>query len=441
MKRRNTVRLISFCAAAVLASVGFLIKARLDLKRYQLEIQNNYSRSLDGLNSSVNNISLLLEKAEYVTTAKQISNMAAQLLSESESAKNALSQLPSGGGLEVLNRFLSQVGNYALSVSKTLIAGGNVSEEHSDNIKALKNTARKISEAVGSSAISYNNPDAWADEMNRRLDGAVDEDSLAGSLDMLEESLSDYPKLVYDGPYSDHILEKEPLMIKDAETVTESHALSNAAEIAGCKTDELSFEGDVNGKIPAYRFSGEGVSVEIRKAGGYAVYMRRTREIGDYILEYRQALDKAKRYLESINMSGFTETYYFTDEGVCVINFAYLDGRTICYTDLVKVGVAMDTGEIMLYEASGYLTNHTERAFETAAVTAEEAAGIVSDKLEIKETAMALIPTDGGGEARCYEFVCEAEDGQEILVYINAVNLDEEDILILLKSDGGTLTK
>ena len=54
---------------------------------------------------------------------------------------------------------------------------------------------------------------------------------------------------------------------------------------------------------------------------------------------------------------------------------------------------------------------------------------------------MALIPTDGGGEARCYEFVCEAEDGQEILVYINAVNLDEEDILILLKSDGGTLTK
>ena len=101
----------------------------------------------------------------------------------------------------------------------------------------------------------------------------------------------------------------------------------------------------------------------------------------------------------------------------------------------------MDTGEIMLYEASGYLTNHTDRAFETPSVSADEAAQKVSDKLKIRETALALIPTDSAGEVRCYEFVCEAEDGQEILIYINALNLDEEKILILLKSDGGTLTK
>ena len=95
MNRKNAVRLVSFCAAAVLAAAGFAVKSRLELERYRLEIQNTYSRSLDGLNSSVNNISLILEKAGYVTTAKQISNMAAQLLSQAESAKNSLSQLPS----------------------------------------------------------------------------------------------------------------------------------------------------------------------------------------------------------------------------------------------------------------------------------------------------------------------------------------------------------
>ena len=192
---------------------------------------------------------------------------------------------------------------------------------------------------------------------------------------------------------------------------------------------------------PIYLFSGENLSVTGSRAGGYAVYMRKSREIGNYVLEHGQAVEKAKRYLERIGMSGFTETYFFTDEGVCVINFAYLDGKTVCYTDLVKVGVAMDTGEIMLYEASGYLTNHTDRAFETAAVSAEEAAETVSDRLKIRETSLALIPTKGGGEKRCYEFVCLTEDGREILVYINAVTKEEEDILILLKSDGGTLTK
>ena len=66
--------------------------------------------------------------------------------------------------------------------------------------------------------------------------------------------------------------------------------------------------------------------------------MRKSRKIGDYVLEYRQALDKAKRYLEKMGMNSFGETYYFTDEGVCVISFAYLDGQTVCYTDLCKGG-------------------------------------------------------------------------------------------------------
>lgn len=442
MNKQNTVRVISFCLAAMLTAAGFALKSRKELKSYKLEIQNNYSRSLDELSGSVNSIALALNKAQYMTSAKQISGLAAELLTEAENAKNALSQLPGGSGeLTVLNRFLSQVGNYAMSVSKSLIAGGEINDEYSGNIEALKEAAKKISETVKDSNISYNNPKKWAEEIDKKLDGAVDKDSLAGSLDMLEDSLNDYPTLVYDGPYSDHILEKEPLMLKNAEKVSEADAMLKAAEITGLTKDSLNFEEKTGGKIPCYRFSGDNVNACISVSGGYPVYMRKSRKIGDYVLEYRQALDKAKRYLEKMGMNSFCETYYFTDEGVCVISFAYLDGQTVCYTDLVKVGVAMDNGEIMLLESSGYLTNHTDRAFETPAIPTADAAKALSPKLEIRETALALIPTKGGGETRCYEFVCTAEDGQEILVYINAVTGAEEDVLILLKSDGGALAK
>ncbi len=441
MKKRNAVRIISFCAAAVIVSAVFAVRTNNDLNRYKLEVKNSYAGTLDTLNSSINNISLILEKAEYVTTAKQLSQMSAQLLSEAESAKAALSRLPAGENLDVLNRFLSQVGNYAVSVSESLIGGESLDEEYTANIAALKSAAQKISEAVSNSSVAYDNPTAWADNLDNKLSESVDKDSLSSTLDILEGSLSDYPTLVYDGPYSDHILEKEPHMLKNAENVTENEALKKAAEICECDKETLLSDGTVDGKIPAYRFSGDNVSVTVSRAGGYAVYMRKSREMGDFVLEYRQAVDKAKRYLERIGMSGFTETYYFTDEGVCVINFAFLDGKTICYTDLVKVGVAMDTGEIMLYEASGYIVNHTDRAFESAAIAPEEAAKAVSPRLNIRETALALIPTNGGNEKRCYEFVCETEDKKEILVYINAVTGEEEDILVLLKSDGGTLAK
>ena len=93
----------------------------------------------------------------------------------------------------------------------------------------------------------------------------------------------------------------------------------------------------------------------------------------------------------------------------------------------------------MLFEASGYLSNHKERAFETPVYSLEQAAAIVSEKLTVKKTSLALIPTDSG-EQRCYEFVC-SDGEQEILVYINVITLKEEEILILLKSDGGILAK
>ncbi len=442
MNRRNTVRIISFCVAAALAAGGFALKSRMELKKYRLEIQNNYSRSLNELSESMNNISLALEKVQYVNSAKQMSNMAAQLLTESENAKNALALLPSGDGeLTVLNRFLSQVGNYAMSVSKSLISGNQPNDEFSGNIELLKSTAQIITDTIKNSDISYSAPEKWAAELNKKLDDTADGGAPASSLGDIESSLTDYPTLVYDGPYSDHILEKEPVMLKNAEKVSETAAQVKAAEITGIDREKIVYEEKTGGKIPAYRFSSGDTTVSITEAGGYPLYMRKSRNIGDYVLEHRQALDKARRFLEKIGMSGFTETYYFTDEGVCVISFAYLDGQTICYTDLVKVGVAMDNGEIMLYETGGYLSNHTDRAFETPAVSAEDAAAKVSSRLSIRETALALIPTKSGGEVRCYEFVCTAEDGQEILVYINAVTGEEEDILILLKSDGGTLTK
>ena len=325
MKKRNAVRIISFCAAAVIVSAVFAVRTNNDLNRYKLEVKNSYAGTLDTLNSSINNISLILEKAEYVTTAKQLSQMSAQLLSEAQSAKAAISSLPAGENLDVLNRFLSQVGNYALSVSERLIGGESLDDEYAANITALKSTAQKISEAVSNSSVAYDNPTAWADDLDSKLSESVDKDSLSSTLDVLEGSLSDYPTLVYDGPYSDHILEKEPHMLKNAENVTENEALKKAAEICECDKETLLSDGTVDGKIPAYRFSGDNVSVTVSRAGGYAVYMRKSREMGDFVLEYRQAVDKAKRYLARIGMSGFTETFYFTDAGVCVINFAFLD--------------------------------------------------------------------------------------------------------------------
>ncbi len=441
MKRRNAVRIISFLVAVLVATATLVFIKEGKNRRYLLEIERGYSRSLDDFAAGMNNISLTLQKARYVTTPAQLSSMAARLLSEAEISKNALAQLPAGENLTVINRFLSQVGNYAMSVSKNLITDGTVSQSDRDNIVTLSDTAEKMAQIVSDTSITYNNADYWAEELDRELDDAVDVETLASSLGEIEDEFSDYPTLVYDGPYSDHILEKEPLMLKDRKEISKEKAQNIAEKTAEADNKKFEYDGTVSGNIPSYRFSAEDVSVTVSQKGGYPVYMRKERAIGQEILSYDQAQEKAKRYLERIGMKGFIQTYYANSDGVCVVNFAYLDGETICYTDLLKVGVAMDNGEIMFFEASGYISNHTDRAFETPEYTDDVARSVLSDSLKLKKTALALIPTNGGGEVRCYEFTCETEDNREILIYINTQTLAEEDILILLKSDGGILVK
>ena len=208
----------------------------------------------------------------------------------------------------------------------------------------------------------------------------------------------------------------------------------------GISTANFQLTARENGKIESYRFGNKSVDISVSKAGGHIIYMRKNRLAREHVITVEQAVEKAKRFLLQNGIKKMAETYYFIDEGVCTINFAYVDGATLCYTDLIKVGVAMDDGEVVLYEAGGYISNHKNRAFESAVYTEKQAAKKLNEKLKILKTDLVLIPTSAGKETRCYEFLCSDQD-TEVLVYINVLTCEQEDILILLKSDAGTLVK
>lgn len=441
VKKQTFIKVISFLSVAILVVCGFALKERNKSLKYRLLIENQYSRAFEQLNSSLNNISMAIEKTVYVSSAKKMSSLSAEIFGEAELAKTALSELPTGdSNLSTIYRFLSQTGNYALSVAKNITSENAVSDKQREELKVLRNTAKTVTEVINNSGIEYNTPEQWAIEVENRLNDIVSEQGLASSLTQLEEDLSDYPTLIYDGPYSDHILEKEPLMTTGAREYTQQEALTVAQQTVG-ENNALRFEDMQSGKIECYRFADNNVNVTVSVHGGYLVYMRKNRAVGESLLSYDQALSKAKSFLKNMQINNMIDTYFYTDNGVCVINFAYLDGQTICYTDLVKVGVAMDTGEIMMLETAGYLTNHTDRAFKTPEFTSEQAIEKIASDLDVSEVAIALIPTDAGGEVRCYEFLCRGEEDREILVYINVQTLEEEQIYILLKTDGGVLVK
>ena len=133
------------------------------------------------------------------------------------------------------------------------------------------------------------------------------------------------------------------------------------------------------------------------------------------------------------------ETYFIKQENVITVNYAYNDNGIIVYPDLIKVKIALDNGDILGMEAEGYLNSHTEREYVEPKITIEQAREKINEKLEILSESMAIIPTEWKTEINCYEFKGKVED-REFLVYINVETGEEEDILVILDTPGGTLT-
>lgn len=441
ISRRTLVRIISFSVAiiAVLAAVDIVYMCRLS--RAESSTEYGYQEAVEELAQSADKISTTLTKGLFASSPKMMQKLSSELLSEASNAKNALTKLPvATSNLEKTEKFLSQIGNYAYAMSATAADGTTPSYEDYQTMSTLCDNAEAFAGELWSLKSKLLSNDKTITELFSELEDGG-ESFLADGLSTVEEGFENTPKLIYDGPFSDHILEKTSEMLENAEEVTEDEAKEIAASYCGLeayrmKTAEYSEEGT----MPSYRFTASGVTCSVTKSGGYVCYMLKRQEVKTSNLGAEEAVEAAQTYLENLGIEDMTETYYETYNGVCTVNFAYSEDGVTCYTDLIKVAVALDDGEIIGYDARGFLMNHVERELLEPTLSETEYQSNLSPMLTVIGSGMAVIPSDSVDEKLCYEYRCQSTDGKTVLVYVNTETGEEEDILILLETEGSVLT-
>lgn len=444
--RRGLIRICSFAVAAV---------AALGVRNVQLMNQNNtsaraleysYLRAVEDLSTAADNISNTLQKELYAGTADMHENLAAKLWRESSAAKAALSQLPVEElQLENTYKFLSQVGNYALSIAEKASEGEEISLEEYEKLRTLHDFSKRLNDDMWELENSISSGElSLSSVASKTVSAGTDAETpnVTEGFEDFEEGFDSYPTLIYDGPFSDHILEKTPKMTADAEEVTQQKALERCTLALNINSTEFTQISEEAGKMPSWVFSDDNGSVTcgVTKNGGYISYFLKSRQVTDSSLSQKEGLDAADKFLEDIGINSMTQTYYEDYNGILTVNYAYDDNGICCYTDLIKVSVAMDNGEILGYDARGFLVNHEKRSYNDDRISVLDAQEKVSPMLEVLSRQLAVIPSDSTEELLCYEFRCQAEDGSHVLVYVNAYTGKEEQILILFESESGTLT-
>lgn len=435
---RAFVRFISFSIATMLVLAALAVQENGRAEMTQTQLQYGYMRAVEDLSLSLDNIKTTLNKGMYSNSATMMTQLSGKLWNEAANAKAALAQLPVEElNLEQTYKFLSQVGNYSQSLAEKFSGGEALSGDEKENLKTLYGYAEDLSNKMWQVEKRIEDGEITFSDVNSTSNGAQAVSVTEGFTDF-EEGFSNYPTLIYDGPFSDHILEKEPLMIKNRQEVTQEQAAEKAKQASG--ETSLVISDEEGGKMPSYVFENTNTVVSVTKQGGLFSYMLKYRQIEDSSLSAAQATEIAKKYMENLGIKNMTETYYELNNGMCICNFAGTQNGVVLYTDLIKIGVALDNGEILSFDARGYITNHTTRSLGKPEISESEAAEKLSDAINIKDTNLCVIPSDGMNERYCYEFVCTDADGKQILVYINADTGEEEQILLLQISGNGRLT-
>ena len=442
--RKNKIWTVVTVIALILAAVlGVLFLNQRNA--YATTKENEYNMAFYEVGEYVQNVKTYLAKAMISKSAEHGAEMLTHVWREANLAQAYLGMLPiESQELENTEKYLNQVSEFSYSLSRKNIEGQSLSEDHINKIKELYNYSNDLSNTLNEMADELNNGILTWQDLMRNTEGS--EISEVSTFDVVEENFHEYTGLIYDGAFSEHIIGVEKKGLTGDE-IDEETAKQKAEEFIGKdKISNTQNNGFVeNGDIPVYRFEmttkdNQKIGISISKKGGHVVYLISNRDVEEQKIDEQEAISKGKEYLTSKGFSNMQETYYMKQDGFIIVNYAYKQDNVIIYADLIKVKIALDNGDVIGLETTGYLNNHYIRQISIPKISIESARNNLSAKSQITSHGLAIIPTEWKTEKFCYEFKGKIEN-VDFIAYINAETGEEEDILIVTNTESGSLTE
>ncbi len=432
-------RIAAITAGVIITSLS-IYSIILDDQRKQLENQVSgfYQESFEEIVSDLDSLKAKLNKIEAAGSNNQYNMLLMDVWRQTGDTEGAISALPvSYQCTAPLTQFMCRTGDYCRQLSSKLAKGETLSGDDMQQIRSLADKCGELSQKI---------TDIWRQGYATSL-GTVDFDFLTDDpgANMLDFSNQEFPRLIYDGPFSESTENKQPEGLGSS-TVSKEDAQKKAGQFVGIDPGALTYSGDMNGIIASYGFSGLQnnipFNIYISKQGGRVLWYMSQRDTGISAApadqRYEQLKEIAKQYLRDKGYGDSAGSYAQFYGGMAVINLAPVENGVVLYPDLIKVWVDISANDVAGIDANNYLMSHKQRDIPAAVLTKEDAQAKLNNAMTVTNARLALIPLDTNEEKLCWEFTGTV-NGNEFLLYINAETGAEEDILMIQDTNEGKL--
>lgn len=455
LKDRHMLSLVVTLVVVIVAFGIYVYKRERDFRQTS---ENSYNMAFFELVDYVQNVETYLAKSLISSTPEQGAETLTHVWREADLAQSYLSRLPIGSQeLANTSRFLNQVSEYSFTLSRKNINNQSLTDEDLENLKELhtysvelENTLNQLSSDMNDGRIKWGELTKKGSAMFATQVSNISKDSFSN----MEENFHEYAGLIYDGAFSEHLTSVEKMGLT-GDDIEEEQAKQIAIEFIGNdKIKQIDSNGlSENTDMKAYYFTVKtnnneddknNLTIAVSQKGGHIISMNYNRTVDSENVSQDRANEIGKEFLNSKGFPNMKETYYLKQSGIVTINYAYTmhnqnNNEVIIYPDLIKLKIALDNGEIVGIETTGYLNSHYERKLGEVKITKEEAKTGLNKNLNIMSENLAIIPTEFKTELLCWEFKGKIDD-TEFLVYVNVETGKEEDILVIKNTPNGTLT-
>lgn len=399
----------------------------------EVRIENNYQRNFLKLRDDVEQINLQLAQVLVTSSDEQLLLGLANWWRAVYGALNSLEALPLPlDELSQTESFLRDAAEYSYYLIKHQLSPGVMDSEDWDKLAEFYHRSKVVRDEMDKIQAKVLNENWYfsATEQNKS-------EEVLSAFQEIEEKIAAFPVIELEEGVRKIEAKIRPIA---GNMVSESEALTIAVGFGEDYLDgeyvaELEYKAD-NAAIPIYgvrlnRKGAEAVYIEVSQRGGHILQMYQYPAMGKAEISAEAAKEIAMAFLENMDFHDLVVVDEVVYDNSCDLTLVPLDRGVYLYTDMLKLMVSLNSGEVLSFDQSGYITHHYERKLSEPKISKVEIARKMNPNFQIEEFGLAMIGDEySEGEYLCYEVRGEVV-GEKYAIFVDADSGEERRIVRL----------
>ena len=442
-KGKRAITALAITTAVLGATtIGFGVAygmAQGSANQYKLELENVYNDNFYNLLESVNNLETKISKTLSASSSTYQRKTLLEASKNASEASISISGLPlSQNDIQDTVKLVNQISGYTSILADKLAEGESLTEEEMFSLQNVHQSVLDLKNQLNEFARKLNSGYSIVDSsMNVDTEG----NEFSTTLSSLKSVDIEYPTMIYDGPFSDSVVNSAVKGLSGS-AVSKEESLSKIEKLFSnsVRTD---FEGETNGKFETYNYrmvnsDDEMLFIKVTKIGGHILTISGSGREGEVTIDYNVASDLAVKFAKENGIKNPQIVWSDSIDEDIYLNIAPTENGIILYPDLVKVKINMVSGTIVGYDATPYFTNHIDRNISKGSLTKSQAIGYLPSTFDIVSTRWVLSPLDYNREVVCMEVEADGNDGKYYF-FFNGSSGELENVQKVIETDNGSL--